>query len=88
LAAVGIDRWIPAYTAASGGINGFSSQLYSVFDNQVTLMNVAAITQDSTGTMSTTLGALHNSTTSFDGFTISPSAGNITGTIQVFGYND
>lgn len=33
-------------------------------------------------------GGCFNATNQFDGFTIFPAAGNITGTVQVFGYND
>ena len=32
-------------------------------------------------------GFLHNVSTSYTGFTIIPNSGNITGTIQVYGYN-
>jgi hypothetical protein len=44
------------------------------------------LAKQTAGTSSTTSGGNHGGSTSFTGFTLFPSSGNITGTIQVYGY--
>lgn len=53
-----------------------SATYLSVFSNYVT--NSASIGS---------IGGRHNVSTSYDGFTLIPTAGNITGTVSVYGYN-
>jgi len=48
----------------------------------------SAVSQDATGFFITTGGFRHGLGTSYDGFTIYPNTGTITGKVQLFGYRD
>jgi hypothetical protein len=48
----------------------------------------SAVSQDATGFFITTGGIRHTVNTAFDGFTIYPNTGTMTGKVQLFGYRD
>jgi hypothetical protein len=48
----------------------------------------SAVSQDATGFFITTGGIRHAVSTAYDGFTIYPNTGTITGKVQLFGYRD
>jgi hypothetical protein len=73
--------------AASNKAHG----VYDIFSPQIatpTDMTFSASSQDPSGPFITTGGFRHNVSTAYDGFTILPNAGNITGKVQLFGYRD
>jgi hypothetical protein len=59
------------------------------FATDETLLNVNAVTYSNSGTMynAYVAGAVNN-TTSYDGFTVYPLSGTLTGTIRVYGYKN
>lgn len=88
LANLSAGSWIPSYIFTSSSISASTMELYSPQIANLTMFNLNAFSQDGTSALQSSLGGYHSSTTLFDGFTLSATAGNITGTIQVFGYND
>jgi hypothetical protein len=66
-----------------------SVQLFRPFEAVSTtgLANLTMVAQDGSNVFGGAGGMVHNITTSFDGFNIIASAGNITGAINVYGFN-
>jgi hypothetical protein len=80
-----ISTWIAGF--ATGNAISMTTELQSPFLTKRTVMNTNAISSTTTGTNFTFNGLLDNAT-SYTAFTITPSAGTLTGgTIAVYGYN-
>jgi hypothetical protein len=68
--------------------NGFSYDIFNVFESQKTMLIGSCADEGATGFIHRDYGILHNQTVSYDGFSFYPNAGTITGTIRVYGYRN
>lgn len=71
----------------NGNANAFAIEVYQPFNADFTKHSVLGHQHDSTSYIATFRGGVFAATTSFTGFTIFPSAGTITGSLSVYGYN-
>jgi hypothetical protein len=70
------------------GVNGFSLDISNPQLARATRFNFQSTGYQPVSYFGFNGGVIHTLNNAYDGFTIYPAAGNITGTIQVFGYND
>lgn len=73
--------------SAAPSRNLFVVDMCRPFIASETMWNSFISNQDTAGFRATIQGNLHDAGTSYDGFSIFTSTGNITGTIRVYGYN-
>jgi hypothetical protein len=78
-------NWVPAtsYGASAQAIGVSELAINNPFNSTVTLSTTNC--NDGNGGTSYVLNGLHNLSNSYDGFTIYPQSGNISGTITVYG---
>lgn len=78
-------QWDVGSTFASVSTNGFSGNFYRPFLADTTAMEIKVADSESSGYFISAIGT-HNQNTSYDGFTLIMSTGNMTGTLVIYGY--
>jgi hypothetical protein len=78
-----------SFAEVVGGVNtqvlNFTMTIYNPFATRPTYADVSGVRESNT--LMARSGIRHNQSTSYDGITFIPSAGTITGSIKVYGYN-
>ena len=85
----GTDEWGLVDTSTANPVAGADLFLYSPFLASVTVGSGLSSGNDASNNLyQNILGLRHTTTSSYDGLSIIASSGNMTGTIQVYGYKD
>jgi hypothetical protein len=86
--ATGSTFFAPARLNTLGNYTATDITLYDSFTTAQTKITHISHSHDSTSFLSTMGGGVHDSATSFTGFSIYPDSGTITGSVSVYGFNN
>ena len=76
-------------TSNAGIANAYSIDFFSPVPTVTTIINMQCWTQQTSGnTLWVSMSGVQNEQVTCDGFSIISSAGNISGVVRVYGYND
>jgi hypothetical protein len=81
------DAWRLVEALTANGNVGLSLDLISPNKTEITKMNYLTSGRDATSIMGVVGGGIYDATTAADGFNIIITAGTMTGTVSVYGYN-
>jgi hypothetical protein len=83
----GVDQWRLTESLITNGTIGLSIDIISPFLSQLTKMNYVTSGQDASSIIGVVGGGIYGDNASADGIKLAVTAGTITGTISVYGYN-